>query len=65
MIYLENNQLVVQGYQKLLKVSEEEIVFIIFHKTIIINGKDLSLPFFEKDEFKVKGKIDNIELHDN
>jgi hypothetical protein len=65
MIYLDNKELIVQGYQKILKVSEEEIVFIIFKKTIIINGNDLSLPFFEKDEFKVKGNINNIEVHDN
>lgn len=65
MIYLDNKELIVQGYQKLLKVSEEEIVFIIFKKTIIISGNNLSLPFFEKDEFKVKGNIINIEVHDN
>lgn len=65
MIYLDNKELIVQGYQKLLKVSEEEIVFIIFKKTIIISGNNLSLPFFEKDEFKVKGNIINIEIYDN
>ena len=65
MIYLDNKELIVQGCQKLLKVSEEEIVFIIFKKTIIISGNNLSLPFFEKDEFKVKGNIINIEIYDN
>lgn len=65
MIYLDNKELIVQGYQKLLKVSEEEIVFIIFKKTIIISGNNLSLPFFEKEEFKVKGNIINIEIYDN
>ena len=65
MIYFNNKDLIVQGYQKLLKVSEDEVVFIIFKKTIIIIGSDLSLPYFEKDEFILKGNISNIQIYDN
>ena len=65
MICFSNNELIVQGYDKLLKVSEDEIVLIAFKKTIVILGSSLSLPFFEKDEFIIKGNINEIKLYEN
>ena len=58
MICLDNDKLIVQGYQKILKVNEDEIVFMIYKKTIVVLGNNLSLPFFENDEFILKGKIE-------
>lgn len=60
MIYINNDKVKVQNYQKLLKVSSDEIVFILFKKTIFIQGNDLSLSYFEKDEFEIVGSITNI-----
>ena len=65
MFVIAKKELIVQGYEKLLKVSEEEIVFLLFNKTFIISGVNLSLPFYEKDEFKIKGNINKIEIYDN
>lgn len=65
MICLDNDKLIVQGYQKILKVNEDEIVFMIYKKTIVVLGNNLSLPFFENDEFILKGKIEKIEIYDN
>ena len=60
MIYVNDNKVKIQGYQKLLKVSDNEIVFIIFKKTVFIEGIDLSLSYFEKDEFEVIGTINSV-----
>ena len=65
MFYFTDKYLIVQSYDKLLKVSEEEIVFIIFKKTVLVSGTNLTLPFFEKDEFKIKGLINKIEVYEN
>lgn len=60
MIYVNDNKVKIQGYQKLLKVSDNEIVFMIFKKTVFVEGVDLSLSYFEKDEFEVIGTINSI-----
>lgn len=65
MIYINNKEFTVQGYKKLLKISEDEIVFIIFNKTVVILGNELSITYFEKDEFVVKGIINNIQMYEN
>lgn len=62
MIYFDENKMVIQSYKKVIKVDENEIVFMFKNKTISINGENLSIPFFESDEFIVKGKILNIEI---
>ena len=38
MICLDNDKLIVQGYQKILKVNEDEIVFMIYKKTPVKTG---------------------------
>lgn len=60
MIYVNDNKVKIQGYQKLLKVSDNEIVFMIFKKTVFVEGIDLSLSYFEKDEFELIGTINSI-----
>lgn len=63
MIYVNDNKVKIQGYQKLLKVSDNEIVFMIFKKTVFVEGIDLSLSYFEKDEFEVIGTINSITFN--
>lgn len=65
MIYISNTSMTIQGYKKLLKISEDEIVFIIFNKTVVIIGNELSISYFEKDEFVIKGNIINIQMYEN
>ncbi len=62
MIYVLDSKIMIQGYQKLLKVSDNEIVFTMFKKTIFIHGVDLSIEYFEKDEFSITGKILSLEF---
>jgi len=62
MIYVLDTKIKIQGYQKLLKVNEDEIVFTMFKKTIFIHGSNLSIEYFEKDEFSIKGNILSLEF---
>ena len=60
LIYVFNDSLKVQGYQKILKVSDSEIVLTIYNKTFYIIGNDLIISEFEEDEFYVKGIISSL-----
>lgn len=60
LIYVFNDSLKVQGYQKILKVSDSEIVLTIYNKTFYIIGNDLIICEFEEDEFYVKGIISSL-----
>ena len=62
MIYFDENKVVIQSFKKILKVDDYEIIFIFNNKTITINGENLSIPFFETDEFIIKGNIIKIEI---
>ena len=60
MLYVTDHKINVQQYKKLLKVSDDEIVFLYNKKTVFICGNNLSISYFEKDEFEVLGTINNI-----
>lgn len=64
MIYIDNNKLTIQNYKKVLKVSDLEIVFIFLKQTVFVKGDNLSISYFEKDEFQIQGKISTIEFYD-
>lgn len=65
MIYITKNNMIIQQYQKLIKVSENEIIFIHENKKVYLQGKDLSISLFEKDEFIIHGVIDNLVFKDD
>lgn len=65
MIYITKNNMIIQQYQKLIKVSENEIIFIHENKKVYLQGKDLSISLFEKDEFVIHGVIDNLVFKDD
>ena len=54
--------MVVQSYKKILKIDENEVIFIYNKKTIVVIGESISIPIFEADEFVIKGKINKIEI---
>ncbi len=62
MIYFDDNKMVVQSYKKILKIDENEVIFIFNKKTIVVIGESISIPIFEADEFVIKGKINKIEI---
>ena len=55
----------IQNYQKLLSVSDYEIIILVFSKKIKIKGNNLFINYFEKEEINIKGNIANIEINDN
>lgn len=65
MIYITKNNMIIQQYQKLIKVSENEIIFIHEKKKVYLQGEDLSISLFEKDEFVIHGVIDNLVFKDD
>ena len=65
MIYIFKNIVKIQKYQKLLSVNDYEISILLFNKKIKINGKDLIINYFEKEEINIKGNITNIEFYDD
>ena len=62
MIYFDDNKMVVQSYKKILKIDENEVIFIFNKKTIVVIGESIYIPIFEADEFVIKGKINKIEI---
>lgn len=65
MIYIFKENVKIQNYQKLLSVSDYEIIILIFNKKIKIKGNNLFINYFEKEEINIKGNIANIEINDN
>ena len=65
MIYVTKNKTIIQQYQKLIKVSETEIIFIHENNKVYLLGKDLSISLFEKDEFEIHGEIHNLVFKDD
>lgn len=64
MIYIFKDIVKIQNYQKLLSVSNYEIIVLVFNKKIKIKGNDLIINYFEKEEINIKGNISNIEIND-
>ena len=62
MIYFDDNKMIVQSYKKVLKVDENEVIFMFNKKTISVIGENISIPYFESDEFIIKGIISKIEI---
>ena len=65
MIYIFNDIVKIQNYQKLLSINDYEIVILLFNKKVKIKGKELIINYFEKEEINIKGNITNIEINDN
>ena len=65
MIYIFKENVKIQNYQKLLSVSDYEIIILVFNKKIKIKGNNLFINYFEKEEINIKGNITNIEINDN
>ena len=65
MIYIFKENVKIQNYQKLLSVSDYEIIILVFNKKIKFKGNNLFINYFEKEEINIKGNIANIEINDN
>ena len=47
MIYFDDNKMIVQSYKKVLKVDENEVVFMFNKKTISVIGENISIPYLQ------------------
>ena len=65
MIILNDNNLQVISFNKILSVTAEEIVVKFKKETIYIEGSNLSLSSYEKEQFEVIGTIRNIKIHED
>ena len=65
MIILNDNNLQVISFSKILFVSENEIVVKLKRKTIYISGFNLSLSSYEKEQFEIIGNIKEIKINED
>lgn len=62
MIIFDDKKVTIQSFKKILKVDDQEIVFIDKNKTISIIGNNLNISYFDYDEFIVIGIIEKVEF---
>ena len=62
MIVFDDKKVTIQSFKKILKVDDQEIVFIDKNKTISIIGNNLNISYFDYDEFIVLGIIEKVEF---
>ena len=51
----------IQNYNKIIKVDENEIVFMILKQMVFVSGNNLFISYLENDEFQIQGKI-NVNI---
>ncbi len=61
-ITIYENTLHVFNYDKLNKMSDNEIILTIKEKKILINGENLKIKQMTKQELLIKGKILKVEF---
>ncbi len=62
MFIYENGVLKVYYYRTLTRIDPHEIVIYYSQYNLLIEGQNLSLSFFEKDELHIIGEIVNIKM---
>lgn len=60
MLYLEENTLRIQVYEKLLRISETQIIVKQDKKILTILGTGMVITFFEKDEIIIHGHFTTL-----
>lgn len=65
MVYLFKDKLTIQNYSKIIKIDKDEIVFIKNKNTYIVNGDDLTISYYDSDEFTIKGKVNHIIINED
>ena len=62
MIFLNDNKVKVIEFKKIIKTNDKQIIFETKNKLIYIDGNNMYISFYEKDEFEIKGDINKIEF---
>lgn len=63
-LFIGDQEVVVQDYQCVMTLKDEEVVLTDRQKTVIIAGNNLYCSYFAKNELVIKGKIKEIRLKD-
>ena len=65
MVFLHNNICKISNFKLIKLISNSKIEIIINKRLLIINGVNLAMSFYSKEEITIKGKVDKIEFYDN
>ena len=61
MIYIDEKQIRIQLFQKILRVSDQCIMVAMKNKKIIIDGYKLCITYLEKTEIIIVGRFKSIQ----
>lgn len=59
---LDNKNLIVEGYKKLLEYSENEIVYLTKKDKITLEGTNLKIQRINRNELLIVGKINMVKI---
>ena len=62
MLYLAKDSVCVDKYKKIINVSDNQILYEVDDKKILITGENLLISYYEKDQFNIIGRISKIEI---
>ena len=62
MIYIDEQQIRIQLFQKILRVSDQCIMVAMKNKKIIIDGYKLCITYLEKTEIIIVGRFKSIQF---
>ncbi len=65
MIYIEENKIRIQLFQKILRVSDQFIVVAMKNKKIVIDGYKLCITYLEKTEIIIIGVFKSVQFYAN
>lgn len=64
MIYIEENEIRIQMFTKILRVSDHCIIVALKNKKVFIEGVRLCITYLEKTEIIIVGEIVLLKFHD-
>lgn len=63
-LLLSNGKLYINNYNKIINITNTEIIIDVKDKRIFIFGKDFLLKKMDKLELYITGSIDKVEIND-
>lgn len=64
MITIQNKSCRIILYQKIIKVTLEEIIFKLKKQHLIIHGENLNIYYLDSEECMIQGNIKKVEFVD-
>ena len=63
MIFFDDKKAIVTEFKKIIKINEKKIICQYNKNVVNINGNNMYISVYEKDEFEIKGEIFSIEIN--